>query len=140
MAESKKIVIKNRYDEYDKLISIIDEISERNNFSPKLAYEINLVFDEIITNIISYAYNDEREHDIEIEIIIENDILTITILDDGIKFDPTSISEPDLDVPVEDKEIGGLGIFLVKKVMDSFEYCRSAGRNKTIIKKKLKQE
>jgi anti-sigma regulatory factor (Ser/Thr protein kinase) len=96
-----------------------------------------VVLEELITNTIFYAYRDKKKHDITIDFMLENDTLRIRLEDDGMEFNPLLSDEPeDLDKPVEDRKIGGLGIHFVKKLMDNVDYHRYENKNiLTLIKK-----
>jgi len=85
--------------------------------------------DEILTNIISYGYKDNREHYIDIYVHIENNIIKIVIEDDAIAFNPLLAPPPDLTIPLEERPIGGLGIYLVKTSVNTIDYARENGRN-----------
>ena len=91
---------------------------------------------ELLTNTISYGYEDAGEHSIDIMIRLEGDVLAIEISDDGIEFAPDSAADPDTNAAIEDRPIGGLGIFLTRKMMDSFDYRRDEGRNIVTLTKK----
>jgi sigma-B regulation protein RsbU (phosphoserine phosphatase) len=98
---------------------------------------VNLVFDEILSNIISYAYQDESEHEIAIGVDLTPGKLMVSIEDDGIPFNPFAREEPDTSLSVEDREIGGLGIHLVKNVMDEATYHRRQNANLLVLSKNL---
>jgi anti-sigma regulatory factor (Ser/Thr protein kinase) len=87
------------------------------------------MFDELLNNIISYAFDDDGEHAIDIRVVIEETRITLTITDDGIPFDPFSLAEPDTSLSVEERGVGGLGIHLVRNLMDEVSYERVEDRN-----------
>ncbi len=91
--------------------------------------KFNIAFDELLNNIISYSYNDEDEHLIDIDIELIDERLIITISDDGIPFNPFIIGPPDTTLSVEDRYIGGLGIHIVKNLMDEYDYKRHVNNN-----------
>jgi anti-sigma regulatory factor (Ser/Thr protein kinase) len=94
-----------------------------------------MVFDELLANVISYAYSDEDAHSIEVIVNCAENRLTISISDDGMPFNPFTREDPDITLSVEDREIGGLGIMLVKNTMDETGYQRRHNRNiVTLIK------
>lgn len=103
---------------------------------PSFAYMIHLVVEEIVVNIVDYAYPEGNGY---LEVCINNDSkeLTIEFRDHGIPFNPLEQSMPDLDIPLEERSIGGLGIFLTKEMMDNVEYRYEQGENILIIKKNL---
>lgn len=131
MNKQYKITLDNKINELSRLAKQIDEIADENNFSETLKFNLNLSLDEIVTNIISYGYKDDLPHLIEINIMINNTLI-VEIIDDGIEFNPLNASKPELDVPLEERKIGGLGIFLVNSLMDKVDYIRE--NNKNIIK------
>jgi anti-sigma regulatory factor (Ser/Thr protein kinase) len=90
---------------------------------------VNMVFDELLNNIVSYAFEDENEHAIEVRVSLERQRLVIEILDDGRPFNPFSQQTPDTTLPLEERRIGGLGIHLVQKVMDEVSYERRIDTN-----------
>ena len=107
----------------------IDEFCAERGIPPATVYAVNLSVDELLTNTISYGYDDSEEHRIDLAVRLDGDVLEIEISDDGIPFEPTSAKDPDTDTAIEDRPIGGLGIFLTRQMMDSFEYTRHEGRN-----------
>jgi anti-sigma regulatory factor (Ser/Thr protein kinase)/class 3 adenylate cyclase len=103
-----------------------------------IAHAINLSLDELLTNTISYGYDDEAEHLIDIAISVNRDRLTVTIRDDARPFDPTEAAAPDLDAGIDERPIGGLGIHLVRAMMDRVEYRYIQGHNELTLTKLLK--
>jgi anti-sigma regulatory factor (Ser/Thr protein kinase) len=83
---------------------------------------VHLVFNELLNNTISYAYLDEQEHEITIRVELGGDRLTITVSDDGIPFNPFQAAAPDTSLSIEERDIGRLGIHLVRNVMDDVSY------------------
>lgn len=114
----------------------IDEFCSLNGIPPATAYAINLSVDELLTNTISYGYEDGGKHRIDLRIRLDGDVLAVEISDDGIEFAPDSADDPDTHASIEDRPIGGLGIFLTRQMMDSFEYRRDEGRNIVTLTKK----
>ena len=98
---------------------------------------VNLVFDEILSNIVSYAYEDDATHEIKIGVELSRGKLVVSIEDDGIPFNPFAREEPDTSLSIEDREIGGLGIHLVKNVMDEATYHRRQNANLLVLSKNL---
>jgi anti-sigma regulatory factor (Ser/Thr protein kinase) len=91
------------------------------------AFDLALV--EWVTNVISYAYEDGREHWIQVRFLTSSDQARIEIEDDGREFNPLKLPPVDTSAPLEQRPIGGLGIHLIRRLMDSVEYRREAGRN-----------
>ena len=90
--------------------------------------QIAVAIDEIFGNIAHYAYAGEKGC-VDVQVDVQNGLAEITFTDEGVPFDPLKSEDPDVTLNVEDRDIGGLGIFLVKKTMDSLEYERRDGRN-----------
>ena len=91
--------------------------------------KFNVVFDDLLNNVISYAYRDEDEHEVKVEMDLAGERLTVTIADDGVPFNPLTVETPDTDLSLEDREIGGLGIHLVQSLVDDVTYQRRIGKN-----------
>ncbi len=99
-----------------------------------------MVFDELLHNIMCYAYNDEEAHAIEVGIKLSGDRLQIQISDDGAPFNPFSLEDPDTSLSLEDRDVGGLGIHLVRNVMDEIAYQRNIDRNIVTLVKRITTE
>ena len=93
--------------------------------------------DELLNNIISYAFRDESEHRITIDMELSGERLTVVIADDGVPFDPLSVETPDTETSLQDRKIGGLGVALVRSVVDSVTYQRQIGKNVMTLTKLL---
>jgi len=93
--------------------------------------------DELFTNIISHGFEDKDEHQVIVTCRNEGGILKITIEDDGIPFNPTAAPHPNLKCAFRDREIGGLGIHLIRSYMDQIEYSRRGGKNILVLTKML---
>ena len=98
---------------------------------------MNLALDEIISNVIEHGYEDTLEHEIPITVRFEGDLLTIEIEDDGRPFNPVAEPLPDVDLPLEERPIGGLGILILRSMADGHEYRRERGRNILRIEKRI---
>lgn len=105
--------------------------------SPKAIFQVNLAIDEILTNIISYGYSDDEQHEIMLELVYEQPCLMITITDEGDFFNPLDIVKPDVNVGLDHRPIGGLGFYLVSKIMDQVSYSRHSDKNVLLLKKAL---
>ena len=100
-----------------------------------LPFEI--AFDEILTNICRYAWTDAGQHSIEVAATLADDRLTVTFTDDGHAFDPLETVAPELDHDIEEREMGGLGIHLVRELMDEVRYTREGDTNRLTLSKRL---
>ena len=109
----------------------------QHGLTEEVSFEVHLALDELLTNTIDYGYDDDNEHRIDLLLRLESDTLTVEIADDGRAFDPLQAAEPDLGTSIEDRARGGLGIYLVRKMMDSVAYRRQDGRNVVTLTKSV---
>ena len=99
---------------------------------------LNMALDDLLNNVVQYAFpNDPKEHLIEVEGEVRNESVVLTITDDGIPFNPLTVAPPDLSLLLHEREIGGLGIHLVRSMFDEVTYHRNVGRNVLTVRKKL---
>lgn len=129
--------IKNDVDELPVLAQKLEELGEKWQLSMALVTNLNLVLEEAISNIIFYAFEDKKEHPIDMNFVLVDKQMTITITDDGKPFDPTQKEAPNITLSAEEREVGGLGIFLMGKIMDSLKYKRENEKNILILKKEI---
>ena len=101
----------------------------------KTSATVKMALDELISNVIFYGYQDSEPHKIQINFSFENNVLTIMVQDDGQPFDPTQLETPDLESSAGDRQIGGLGIHIVRNMMDEFSYARINNKNVITLKK-----
>ena len=137
MADKLSFELKNNLSELDALEEKIHGFSGQLGLTEKSNCKINLVLEELFTNIVSYGFSDQSEHQIQFTITHDNGRLTIQIEDDGIPFNPMDVSDPDLECTLEEREIGGLGIHLIKNLMDDVLYQRCEEKNILILKKDI---
>ena len=131
--------LKNRLADLDVLCEHLSAFCESCGIAKKQKFEINLALDELFTNIINHGFQDESEHQIKVTCSKEDDIVTITIRDDGVPFNPLEAPQPDLNCTFIDREIGGLGIHLIKAYIDQIDYRRDAEANVLTLTKILKR-
>jgi len=129
--------LKNDQSELDRLCEACEELGKSIGLSDKSVFEINLALDELFTNIISYGFKDQKEHSIKIDISVDDNQLHMRIEDDGIPFNPLAVKPPDFQCGIEECQIGGLGIHLIKKLMDDFQYQRVGDKNVIKLKRKI---
>ncbi len=122
--------LKNKISELEKLTLFIDDVCESAGVDSATAMNINLALEEAVSNIIFYAYpGGESEHTITVRYSMKDNELHFDIYDRGIPFDPTAKADADVSLNAEERKIGGLGIFLVKQIMDRVEYQRKGDEN-----------
>ncbi len=138
MAKNKvSFKLKSKLSELDTLCQNLERFGKSMGLSHKCIFEANLALDELFTNIISYGFDDNKEHNIAITISLQNNTLVFNIEDDGIPFNPTQVNAPDLECTIEECKIGGLGIHLAKNLMDEVCYQRCKEKNILTLKKKV---
>lgn len=117
----------------------LEELMEAYGFFPEAILDTQLAVEEAITNIIVHGY---QRPDGEIQVICQrmSDAIEIRIVDSAMPFDPLSLPQPDLDSTVSERRIGGLGIYLIRQVMDGFLYRYEDGKNNLILIKKKKAD
>jgi len=136
MSKTKHIQITNDLSELERLNLLVEEFGGENNFKTEEEYAIYLCLEEMVTNVISYAWPDGGEHTIDIRLTVDDESIRVEIDDGGQEFNPVDYGTPDTAAPAEERPIGGLGIHLVKQTMDDMFYQRVDDRNALIMKKK----
>ena len=127
-----------RLENLQRFLKPLSESAKAEGFHQERIREIELALEEALVNIFNYAYP-KGAGDVEVIGGVENDDWIIEIIDSGIPFDMTSLSDPDLTAGVEERKIGGLGIFLVRQMVDEVRYRREKDRNiLTLAIKKVK--
>ena len=130
------INISSRLDEIPTVITGFEAFAAEHQIPDRLRRSMKLVFDELLSNTISYAFPEGGDHSIEVDATLFTDRLEVTVVDDGVSFDPLTQTPPDTDLAIEDRDIGGLGIHLVLNVMDETRYARRENLNEiTLIKR-----
>ncbi len=129
MNEKLSLKVETQRDELGHIIAAVEDMAEREDWPPGLVFRAQLAIEEVVLNVMDYGY-DEGLHEFEVIITSEADTLTIEVVDGGRPFDPlTDAAIPDLEASVEDRKVGGLGIHLVRTMMDQVNYRREQGRN-----------
>ena len=127
--------LKSELSELQTLCRYLEDCGNVMELPQKCLSEINLGLDELFTNIISYGFGDESEHQIKFSLAKDSETLFVQVEDDGIPFNPLDVVDPEVSQNLDSMDIGGLGIHLVKKMVDDIDYQRVEGKNKLILKK-----
>lgn len=135
-----RVVIKNRLSEIAAVTEGFERFADDQGIPAAVAMKFNIAFDELLNNVIAYAYRDEDEHEIVIQAVLSRERLTVTIFDDGVPFNPLSVKAPDTQSPLEDREPGGLGVHLVRGLVDELSYRRYIDGNALTLVKLLDRE
>ncbi len=134
----KEMDIEAKVENLDTVIAFVDEQLEQYDCSMKLQMQIDIAVEEIFVNIAHYAYNPEvGPATIRVEIEKEPLTVVMTFIDRGVPYDPLAKEDPDVTLKAQDRQIGGLGIFMVKKSMDNIAYEYKDGHNILTMKKQL---
>ena len=131
--------LKNNMAELDKLHGFIEKLGCNLSLSKKHVVETTIALEEVVSNIITYAYGNRKDHYIKISVIPPvNGALVLRVEDSGRPFNPLNVAEPDLTYELETCDIGGLGIHLVRKLMDDVSYDYRERKNVLEMKKSIK--
>ncbi len=131
MSATLTLNIERSHDELGRITDAVDDLGHKEDWSNDLLFRVHLVLEELVLNIIDYGFDDGKDdHELVVVLMSEDDNLTIEITDDGIPFDPLHDAKvPDTDAPLEDRPIGGLGVHLVRTMMDEVSYRWEDGKN-----------
>ena len=136
-----QLIVPAERSEFAVLQQWLQSIAAELNMQERIKKQLMISCDEIFTNIASYAYPDGNGTiAVAVEFVSETQRLRIIFSDSGTAFNPLEISEPDIGSALSDRKIGGLGMFMVKKMMDSVEYCRQDGKNILTLTKSLEKQ
>jgi serine/threonine-protein kinase RsbW len=135
----REISILNDLKELERLNSFLEETAEEWDLSDDLLFQLNLVTEEVVSNIILYGYKDKQIADyILLELTLLDGKLKICIKDHAIEFNPLKVPPPDdLDKPLDERKIGGLGVYFIRQMMDHVEYQREQDCNILVLTKKI---
>ena len=133
-----ELTLEAKTENLDKVLSFVDEHLEEQECPMKTQMQIDIAVEELFVNIAHYAYHPEvGPVTIRVEVQKEPLAVTITFIDQGVPYDPLAKEDPDITLSAEERQIGGLGIFMVKKSMDDIAYEYKDGQNILYIKKKI---
>ena len=129
--------LKNDLSELEALYQLLNKFGQAAGLTEACITDVNICLDELFTNIVSYGFEDDLEHIIQVTMNLDNQVLTLSIEDDGIPFNPLEKKDPEVPADLIDVRIGGLGIHIVRKLMDDIRYQRKQGKNKLTMKKSI---
>lgn len=133
----KSIILANDISEISKLNQFVEEIGEEFSLSPAIVFNLTLVLEEAVVNVINYAYPKEEHESIYLSARLHEGSIILVLTDTGVEFDPTLAPEADITLSAEERPIGGLGIFLIRQIMNEVKYERIDGKNILTLEKKL---
>ena len=129
MTKRLTLTIRNGIEDLQAAALELDAFIEEHGLPAKTAYVVQLTVEEMVSNIIKYAFDDTAGHGILIEISPKPSHVMVHVEDDGRGFTPTGAPEPDTGASLADREIGGLGIHLIRRMAAAVDYTRVGGRN-----------
>ncbi|MFC1743636.1 ATP-binding protein [Candidatus Riflebacteria bacterium] len=138
--EKLEIIIKNKIPEIDRVNKLFNGFSKKYGIPLRVQREMNVVLDELLNNIISYGYKDGKEHLIDLDIDLQDHDLKIKISDDAMPFNPLKMSKPNTDLSLSARKAGGLGIYIVRNLMDRITYARENEKNIIYMIKSFKPD
>ena len=130
-----KLTVKNRIEDLLRVNSIFESFATQHDIRGKLRYHLLVSIEEILTNIIKYGFDEQGVHPIHITFRNDSGAIEMEFEDRGREFNPLEVGEPDIDTPIEDRQLGGLGIHLVKNMVDVAQYRRVGDRNILLLRK-----
>ena len=133
----KSIILANDISEISRLNEFIEEIGNEFSLAPDVIFNLTLVLEEAVVNVINYAYPKEEHEYIYLSARMHEGSIVLVLTDTGKEFDPTAAPEADVTLSAEDRQIGGLGIFLIRQIMNEVKYERIEGENVLTLEKKL---
>ena len=134
---NKTFILKNDLAEIKRLTDILYKLCEENDIGNKILCDVTLALEEIFANIVHHAHEDDVEHPVKIHIRIRDNVLALEVKDDGKPFNPLENPSVNTKAPFEERKIGGLGIHLVRNLIDELEYQRVNGKNVLTMKIRL---
>ena len=137
MSRKRSLRMATDLGELERIQAAVEELEQEAALAPDIVYQVNLVLEELAVNVINYGHAGDPNHEIEIVFDWDADRLAIEMVDDAPAFNPLEDApDPDLDSALEDRPVGGLGVYLVHTLMDELYYRREQGRNHlTLIKR-----
>ena len=134
----EQLTLSNDVKEVERLSTFIKDVTARLNIAKPLAPKLRLALEEAVVNVMEYAYPAGRKGEVNIRVTYDGDLLRLIITDTGIPFDPTEAAAADTTLSAEERPVGGLGILLIRKLMDVINYEREHGKNILTLTKRLK--
>lgn len=131
------IKLKNHLKELSKLKKAVEGMGSNVKCTHRKFKEIDLILEELFTNVVNHGFSDDKEHDIQLDLTCDDHRLKIRMEDDGKPFDLTEHVSPDTRCALEKRYIGGLGVHLIKHFIDECKYFREKGKNIVVLEKYL---
>ncbi len=124
--------------EIENLNRLVFRFGELHEIPSRLLYAVNLALDEVVTNAILYGFEDAGDQELCVHLRLAGSELHAELVDHGRAFNPLEVQSPNLDLPLQDREVGGLGIHLVRSLMDRLDYRRDGSKNVLTLIKRIR--
>jgi len=124
--------------EIERLNRIVRQFGDLNEIPSRALYALNLALDEVVTNVVRHGFDDRSGQEVVACITTRQGELMTVVTDSGRPFNPLDVPAPDVDVPLSERTLGGLGIHLVRSLMDSLEYRREKEKNVLTLRKRVR--
>ena len=134
-AKEVRVTVKNRIEDLLRVNAVFESFATQHEIGGRLRYHLLVSIEEILTNIIKYGFDEEGIHPIHITFRRAEEHIEMEFEDRGREFNPLEVEEPDLETPIENRQLGGLGIHLVKKMVDTASYQREGDKNILLLRK-----
>lgn len=130
-----QITLRNRIEDLGGVCDLVSRLGRENDLPTEILFDIDVVLDELLSNIIKYGYSDDAPHEIRVTLSANSTHVDIHIVDDGKAFDPLAAPGPALSLPLAERPVGGLGLHVVRKLMNDVKYQRENNHNYLFLKK-----
>lgn len=131
------LMLVNQASEIERACAAVEAFVEDQGLSSETGYAFALTLDEVLANVIRHGFDDPDEHIIRVRLWLDADVLSMQVADDARAFNPLLAPEPDLDLPIEQRQPGGLGIHIIRTMMDDLDYRRLNGQNVLTLRKRV---
>lgn len=129
------VTLAARLPEITRLAGLVEDFGTQHGLPSSVVFDLNLSLEEVLANVISYAYDDPHQRSVEVRLKVGRSQVWAEIEDEGREFNPLEAAPPDTEAGLDERRVGGLGIHLVRSLMDSVEYRREKGRNILTMRK-----
>jgi anti-sigma regulatory factor (Ser/Thr protein kinase) len=136
MTDQFELILLNEQREIARAQDELEKFAAKHALPDRQLHDVQLALEEHLTNILNYAYEDDRKRHITVRLALDRPELRIEVEDDGCPFNPLEHATPDLSIPIDQKPVGGLGIHMIRKSLDGLEYRRENGRNILVMVKR----
>jgi len=124
--------------EIERLNRLVPQFGELHDVPSRTLYAVNLALDELVTNVVLYGFSEPSGQEVLVKLSTAGSELVASVCDGGKPFNPLEVRPPDLNAPLEDRELGGLGVHLVRSLMDHVSYARENDQNVLTVRKKIR--